>query len=77
MEEEREVYELEPTKNIFLKIIITQIVCVAILIATVLVIKIFFSGSYKRVKNWYNENICSQTTISDILESDGGDVDEV
>lgn len=77
MDEQQEIYEVKPMKNILMRIIITQVVCVTVLIAAIIVIKLFFGSYYESFENWYNENIRSQTTVSEILGSDGGEKDEV
>ena len=77
MDEQQEIYEVKPMKNILMRIIITQVVCVTVLIAVIIVLKLFFGSYYDSVESWYNENIRSQTTVSDILDSSGGEKDEV
>ncbi|MBQ8648452.1 MAG: hypothetical protein IJ470_00085 [Clostridia bacterium] len=77
MDEQQEIYEVKPMKNILMRIIITQVVCVTVLIAVIIVLKLFFGSYYDSVESWYNENIRSQTTVSEILDSSGGEKDEV
>ena len=77
MDEQQEIYEVKPMKNILMRIIITQLVCVTVLIAVIIVLKLFFGSYYDSVESWYNENIRSQTTVSEILDSSGGEKEEV
>ncbi|MBR7133878.1 MAG: hypothetical protein IKD04_10155 [Clostridia bacterium] len=63
---------LSKPKNRFPDIIITQAVCVIIILLTLTVMKYFFKGHFKKIEKWYNLHICSDTNISEILSSDGG-----
>lgn len=49
------------------RLIIAQTVCVLFIIFSVLVIKYFFKGTYKQLARWYNENICVDTDINEVL----------
>lgn len=57
----------------FVKIIILQCVLAVLIIATVLMTKYFFKGTYRELKNWYQENIAVDTDIYEVL----GDSNEV
>lgn len=58
-------------------IIITQAICVAIIILTVVVTKYFFKGCYEDIKNWYQEHVSVQTSVSEVIEFLDGGTDEV
>ena len=58
------------------QIIITECICVGIILISVLVIKYFFKDTYNELKVWYEKNICDTTEISEVLETEGG-LDEV
>lgn len=52
----------------YINIIITQTICVVIVLLSVLVLKYFFKGEYKAVKNWYKTEIATNTDIDEVLE---------
>lgn len=51
-------------------LIITQSVCVLIIITSVLVTKYFFKGTYKKLGSWYKENVCVTTDINEVLSNE-------
>jgi len=55
-------------KEMLFPIIITQSVCVALILLTLFVVKLFFVDTYKEAKKWYSDNICIDTSISEVLE---------
>lgn len=54
----------------YAKIIIAQCICVGLIIITVLVTKYFFGSTYRKIKKWYDENICVSTDVNEVLEED-------
>lgn len=58
------------------KIIITESICVGIIIAAVLAIK-YFSPLYGEIKSWYTENLCCDTDIDEVLKPGGDKANEV
>lgn len=60
---------LEP-KNMFVPICITQSLCVAIILITVLIIKLFFDSSYLKLQKWCHKNFLEHTTITAFDEED-------
>lgn len=52
-------------------ITVTQLVCVAIILLSVLVTKFFFKDTYSELLKWYNTNIQNETDIAEVLK-DGG-----
>ena len=56
-------------KNDYLfKIIITQFLCVAVIIGICIGVKCFFKGTYKELKVWYLSEVCDKTDINQVLE---------
>lgn len=53
--------------NCFFAIVITQCICVVIILLSVLCIKYFFKGTYKQIKVFYENEICSDTDIGEVL----------
>ena len=58
-------------KNYYVSIIITQSICVALIALSVVCIKYFFKDSYKQIKEFYKNEICSQTDIDEVLKGIG------
>ena len=52
------------------KLIITQAICVLIIILSVITVKYFFGGTYKKILSWYKENICVTTDINEVLSDE-------
>jgi hypothetical protein len=52
------------------KLIITQAICVLIIISSVITVKYFFGGTYKKLLSWYKENICVTTDINEVLSDE-------
>lgn len=65
--EQEEILNTKP-KERMPHIIITQSICVIMVIATLLVTKYFFKKEFKRVKDWYIKNICVNTDINEVIE---------
>mgnify|MGYP006992207729 CR=1 FL=1 len=51
----------------FANIIITQGICVLIILTSVVVIKYFFKSTYKELKSFYISCVCSDTDIKEVL----------
>lgn len=67
---------LTPKKrDCFASIIITQSICVVLILLTVLVVKYFFKGTYNQAKEWYSQNICVDTDIEQVISD--GETDEI
>lgn len=62
--EERE----KTSADSYMKICIVQSVFVIVVILAVLVTKYFFKGTYAKIKNWYEENICVSTDVNEVVE---------
>lgn len=54
----------------FSQVIITECICVALLIVSVFVCKYFFENTYSKVKTWYIENVCVDTDINEVLSDE-------
>lgn len=62
---------LKTSKNDkFLHIIITEIICVFMLILMVLVTKYFFKAKFIEIKDWYNQNFLIDIDINQVLEDE-------
>lgn len=74
--EEREQVEKTVISDRKWHIFVTEAMCIAVLAVSVLVTKSFFPNTYKKIKNWYEKNICAETTVEEVL-STGGDGYEI
>ena len=61
-------------KDTFLHITVTEIICVFLLIAVVLVIKYFFKAEFSEFKEWYNQKIAVDIDINQVLEDEGNEI---
>lgn len=61
--------KLTPNKPDYIyKIIITQVICIALILATIAVTKYIFKSTYEELKTLYETYICDDTTVSEIME---------
>ncbi len=60
----------------WLYILITQSLCVATVILTVLILKFLSPTTFKAAKDWYNTNILNDTNVNEVLLTDG-EADEI
>lgn len=59
--------DITPRENMYINIIITQAICVIMILFSVLTVKYFFKGEYKFFKEWYLEEITSDTRIEEVI----------
>jgi len=65
--EDNEVINVKK-RNMLFPFIITQCVCIAVILLTVFAVKLFFKDTYKKAKYWYEKNICVDTDIASVIE---------
>ena len=70
-----EAQDIKKSESKWIHITVTQLICVTIIIICLLATKFFFKGTYTEIKQWYQENICNDTDINEVLQS--GDKDEI
>ena len=51
----------------YTNIIITQFLCVAVVLLSVLTTKYFFKSEFKSLKKWYTAEICDDTRIEEVI----------
>ena len=56
--------------NCYFCIVITQAVCVAIILISLICIKYFFKSTYKKINTFYNEEICSTTDVNEVINNE-------
>ena len=60
-------------KSQFANIIIVQAIFTVLILITVVVTKYFFEPTYSEIKLFYEQQICSQTDINEVI----GETDEI
>lgn len=51
----------------FYKTVIVESVCVAIILLSIIIMKYFFKSTFLEVKNFYTQEILSDTRIEEVL----------
>lgn len=59
--------DITPRENMYINIIITQAICVIMILLSVLAVKYLFKGEYKFFKEWYLEEITADTRIEEVI----------
>lgn len=60
--------EINPKPNSQLaNIIITQAICIALILIAVLITKYFFKDTYNELKIFYEQQICADTDINEVI----------
>lgn len=60
--------EKKPRFDYIYKIIIVETICIMIMLIGITSVKYFFKGTYKELKVWYEEYLCDETSINEVLE---------
>ncbi len=58
---------MEDKGNMYINIIITEAICMAVILLSVFTFKYFFKGEYKEFKKWYNTEITADTRIEEVI----------
>lgn len=69
METNQESAEYKP-RNMYVPICVTQLICVAAILISVLIVKFFFNNTYMKLGTWCKENVLEQTQITAFLEEE-------
>lgn len=71
MEEmEKEINQEEnptPKKDILLAVIITEALCIAVILAGILLMKYFSANNFNSLKDFYSEHFKTETTVSEVI----------
>lgn len=62
--------------NKWIGIVITQSICILIILISLILMKYFWKDTFSSVKKWYEINICNDTDVNEVLLSNG-DNDEI
>ena len=57
-----------PKKDILLAVIITEVICMAIILAVILLMKYFSANDFSSVRDFYSEHFLTETTVSDVIK---------
>ena len=68
---------LKPKSHGVYGIIITQAIVTAVILLSVIAVTYFFKGTYGDLKEWYTADICAETDVNEVIETAGGELDEV
>lgn len=60
--------ETENKNSYFANIIITQGICLVFILLCVISLKFISKSDYKKLKNFYQTEICANTSVSEVLE---------
>lgn len=66
MDEEMVASVIKP-RNMFVHIAIAQSVCIAVLIISVFIVKLFFPATHEKITHWYTENLLDETRVSEVF----------
>lgn len=69
---EEDIIKPKP-KGQLANIIITEAICVAVILLTVLITKYFFKSTYTKLEKIYEQQICADTDINEVI----GEKDEI
>ncbi len=58
---------MEEKKGMYINIIITEAICVTVVLFSVLLLKYFFKPDYKEFKEWYNKKITADTRVEEVI----------
>lgn len=53
--------------NNYIKLLVTQGIIAAIVILSILIIKFCFKDTYNDFKNWYKDNLLTDTDINEVI----------
>lgn len=56
-------------KDILLAVIITEVICIAIIFAGILLMKYFSANNFDSIRDFYSEHFKTETTVSDVIRS--------
>ena len=51
-------------KNMFIPICVIQSICIAVILITLVILKLFFKPTYTKTADWIGKNIFEQTKIT-------------
>lgn len=61
--------ESDIKKDYFLHIVITEIICIAIILFSVFICKLFFKGEFNTFSEYYETYATQKTRVEEVVES--------
>ena len=58
---------MEEKRGMYINIIITQAICMIVVLLSVITIKYFFKSDFKELKDWYKTQITADTRIEEVV----------
>ncbi len=59
---------MEENQGVYLNVIITQALCMLVVLLSVITIKYLFKSEFKSLQKWYLEEFCNDTLIEEVIE---------
>ena len=59
---------MEENQGFYLNVIITQALCMLVVLLSVITIKYLFKSEFKTLQKWYAEEFCNDTLIEEVIE---------
>ena len=59
---------MEENQGVYLNVIITQALCMLVVLLSVITIKYLFKSEFKSLQKWYLEEFCNDTLIEEVVE---------
>ncbi len=56
-------------KDILLAVIITEVICITIIFAGILLMKYFSANNFDSIRDFYSEHFKTETTVSEVIRS--------
>lgn len=57
-------------KNTYISVCVTQAICIAVVLAALLIIKFFSVEKYKKIERLYNRYVADDTDVSNVFDED-------
>ncbi len=58
---------MEEKKGMYINIIITEALCMVVILLSVLVLKYFLKSDFKDFKKWYEKELTADTRIEEVI----------
>lgn len=57
-------------KNTYISVCVTQAICIAVVLAALLIIKFFSVEKYKKIERLYDRYVADDTDVSNVFDED-------
>ncbi len=59
---------MEENQGAYLNVMITETLCMVLVLLSVITIKYLFKSEFKTLQKWYIEEFCNDTLIEEVIE---------